>query len=220
MAKYIRWITVLLALIMMFSCATVVFADEENVVDTTKLEELLQIANSAKKENYTAETWVPLEIAIAQANAALTSNDQVLVDAAKSALALALSEIKSMDYSAVESAIADAKQYASGSEYGTYWQNLQNAIDAAKALYGSGNQEGVNQAAELIQQRVAELRAFSENQQEEPTAAAPVLWIVLFAVSMAANAALAVLLWRKVGVQKNQKDDMPLVEYDIDDDVV
>lgn len=212
---FYRAAAVLLAVVIMMMCSAAVFAEEETTVDTAKLEELLNIANSAKKEKYTAETWIPLESAIAQANAALDGGDQATVDAAKSALARALSEIKSMDYTAVEEAIANVEQFASGDETGTYWLNLQDAIDAAKALYGSGNQAGVNQAAEVINQRLEELRAHTESDDRE----SPVLWIVLFCVSVAGNLALAAVLVLKKRDNRNHVDNVPLVDYDIDDDI-
>lgn len=216
---FCRVAAVLLALVIMMMCSAVVFAEEETTVDTAKLEELLNIANSAKKEKYTAETWIPLESAIAQANAALDGGDQAAVDAAKSALALALSKVTSMDYTAVEDALAKVDQFAASDEMGTYWKKLQDAINEAEALYGSGDQEGVNQAAEKINQRLEELRAFVESQRQEESDDVPVVWIVLFCISMAANVALVVVLVLKKRGNKNHRDDMPLVEYDIDDDV-
>ena len=207
-----------LAVMLLILPTTAAFAEETATVDTAKLEELLQIANSAKKENYTSESWRSLEEAKALANAALTSNDATMVTAAKSALARALSQIKSMDYSAVENAMAAADSFAREDAIGPYWKNLQDAIVHAQSLYGSGNQAAVDEAAQLITQRWEELQAYRAQELEKKDS--PVLWIVLFAVSLAGNLVLAALIvLRKQGKSKDV-DNVPLVNYDIDDDVL
>lgn len=211
-------VVLLLAMLLMIMPATGAFAEENIAVDTTKLEELLHIAASAKKANYTAETWSALEEAVALANAALASNDQTTVNVAKSALARALAEIKSMDYSAVENAIAQADQFAQEDAIGPCWRNLQDAILHAQSLYGSGDQAAVNEAAQLITRRWEELRAFRAQELEKKDS--PVVWIVLFSVSMAGNLALGAFLLMKKRSKKNHVDNVPLVDYDIDDDVV
>ena len=45
------------------------------------------------------------------------------------------------------------------------------------------------------------------------------LWIVLFAVSMAGNLALAAFLILRKHSKRNEVDNVPLVDYDIDDDI-
>ena len=218
MMKNLKRIAVLmLAVMLLILPATTAFAEDTTTVDTTKLEELLKIANSAKKENYTSESWRSLEEAKALANAALNSNDSTTVAAAKSALARALSEIKSMDYSAVEKALAAADGFAQEDAIGPYWKNLQDAIVYAQSLYGSGNQAAVDEAAQLITQRLEELQAYRAQELEKKDS--PVLWIVLFAVSLAGNLALAALIVLRKRGNRNDVDNVPLVNYDIDDDV-
>ena len=212
-----RVAVLLLAMMLLILPATAVFAEETAAVDTVKLEELLQIAKSAKKENYTADSWRALEEAMALANAAMTSNDQTMVSAAQSALARALSEIKSMDYSAVENAMAAVNDFAQEDAIGPYWKNLQDAILHAQSLYGSGDQAAVNEAAQRINQRWEELRAYRAQELEKKDT--PVLWIVLFAVSMAGNLALAAFLILRKHSKRNEVDNVPLVDYDIDDDI-
>lgn len=49
----------------------------------------------------------------------------------------------------------------------------------------------------------------------------PVVWIVLFGVSLSGNIVqLILMIWKKKEYQKQQIDDVPLVDYDIDDDVI
>lgn len=208
-----RTAAVLLALIMALALTTVAFA-EETPVDTTKLEELLYIADSAEKTNYTSESWQALEAAIEQAKTALNGGDQAAVDAAKKALATALSKVTSMDYTAVENALLDVNRFLDDVEIGTYLKALHDAIQHAESLHGSGDQEGVNRAAEDILQRLEELEKYVNNNQ-----GGGVVWIVLFFVSLAGNLGLAALLFWKHWGNKNHEDNVPLVDYDIDDDI-
>ena len=47
------------------------------------------------------------------------------------------------------------------------------------------------------------------------------IWIVLLCISLAENAVLIwLLLWKKGASKREQIDDVPLVDYDIDDDVI
>ena len=209
-----RILAIVLTLMLGLLCTTVVLAEEETPVDIARLEELIHIAESAKQSNYTAESWQALMDAVQQAQAALNSNDQKVVDAAKSALALALSKVKRMDYTAVEEALSKVEAFLKTDKNGIEWDALQKAIAEAEMLYESGNQAAVDQAAERIEQCLAELRAESEEK-----AATPVLWIVLLCVSAAGNLVLAAALVLKLRGNKNQVDDMPLVDYDIDDDI-
>ena len=47
------------------------------------------------------------------------------------------------------------------------------------------------------------------------------IWIVLLCISLLENGVLIwLLLWKKGASKREQVDDVPLVEYDIDDDVI
>lgn len=213
--RFCRVAAFLLTLLMIMMFATVAFAEEETTVDTSKLENMLQIANKAKESKYTAESWQVLQDAVAQANTALNSGDQAAVDAAFAALSSALANVKSMDYSAVEDAIANVDKFMEENEIGGYWKEIQDAIEYAQLLYESGNQNAVNRAAEQINLKLDAMRQHLDS--EEKTT--PVLWIVLLCVSVAGNLALGVVLVLKLRGNRNQVDDMPLVDYDIDDDI-
>ena len=136
------------------------------------------------------------------------------MDAAKKALATALSKVTSMDYTAVENALLDVNRFLDDVEIGTYLKALQDAITHAQSLHGSGDQAGVNRAAEDILQRLEELEKYVDSNQ-----GGSAVWIVLFFVSLAGNLALAALLfWKRLG-NKNHEDTVPLVDYDIEDDI-
>lgn len=214
MTRTFRAVAVLLVLLMMSLLPVAAFADG-TPVDTTKLEELLYIADSAKRSNYTSESWEALAAAIEQAKAAINGGDQAAVDAARKELATALSKVTSMNYSSVEEAMSQVDRFLQENEMGNHWDALQKAIAKAQSLYGSGDQAGVERAAEEILQRLEELEDYITAHE-----GSSVVWIVLFFVSLAGNlAVVAVLVLKRRSSKKTQVDDVPLVDYDIDDDI-
>jgi len=202
--------------------------EEETTPDIVKLEELLEIAVSAEKSNYTNESWKVLESAIAAANNAIADGDQSRVNNAVTLLARALSQLTSMDYSKLDPIVQEAEQYI----HGTYenWLTLFELLMNYQNLYGCGDQAAVDQAAAEIKSCLETLQGKVAPPQTEPPVSpepvqpkqkSPVVWIVLLIVSLMGNVVLtAFLLLPKEGNKEEQVDDVPLVDYDIDDDVV
>lgn len=225
----------IVALLVMAPAALATQGDSEEL-DLTKLQELLEIAVVAEEENFTAESWQALQLAIEGAYAAMENGNQLQVDAAASQLAKALSELR-LDYSELESVIAEAEQYLL--QGGPEWEELYRAIVEAQAVYGSGSQASVNMATDKIRDCLQRLKdpAGGENQESgsqgnqggQTTVEQVVryeresatVWIILLCVSLAVNAAVVVrAIWNRKNNRKRQIDDVPLVDYDIDDDVV
>lgn len=189
----------------------------EYIQNKAKLEEMLEVAGKVDAKTYTAESWQALQDAAAQARAALEDGGYEKVSEAVSALAKALKNVSNMDYSALDGAIANAEEFLKNEELADYWQDFQKAIDDAKNMYTSVEQTAVNNAAQMLNLRVEELQAVLADSQSGVS----ILWIVLLGISLAGNIALAVLLWcRKRSDRGTQVDDVPLVDYDIDDDIV
>ncbi len=220
-------ITFLLIMVLPVS-AFATTTEEEATSDSTKLEELLKIAVSAEKSNYTAESWKVLEQAIAAANNAIADGDQLRVNNAVTLLARALSQLTSMDYSQLDPIVQEAEQYI----HGTYenWLTLFELLMNYQNLYGCGDQAAVDRAVAEIKSCLETLRGEDTPPQTEPTASpepvqqkqkSPVVWIALLLVSMMGNVVLVgILLLSKGSDKEEQDDDVPLVDYDIDDDVV
>ena len=202
--------------------------EEETTSNSVKLEELLKIAVSAEKSDYTAESWKVLEEAIVAANNAIADGDQLRVNNAVTLLGRALSQLTSMDYSQLDPIVQEAEQYI----HGTYenWLTLFELLMNYQNLYGCGDQAAVDQAAAEIKSCLETLRGGATQPETEPPTSpepvqqkqkSPVVWIALLLVSLMGNVVVVgILLLSKRNNKEEQDDDVPLVDYDIDDDVV
>jgi len=189
----------------------------EHVQNKAKLEEMLAVAKRVDAKTYSAESWQVLQDAVAQANTALEDGNYEKVSQAVTALAKALKNVSNMDYSALDAAIARAEELLKNEAHADYWQDFLKALSDAKNMYDSVEQTAVNSAAQMLNLRVEEMHAVLAEKQEGVS----VVWIVLLGISLAGNVALAVLLLhRKRSDRGTQVDDVPLVDYDIDDDIV
>lgn len=205
-------------------------------IDYTELNRQIGIAEGLKESDYTADSWANMQAALQKAISARKSSNQDTVDAAAAALADAIANLVLIDYSKLEAAIAEGNELAVKDEIGNLWFQLFKAIEEGIALIGSGDQEAVDAATEKILDIIEQLKAAIEAQQKPEEVVKEVVvekepegeycnipihrvWPVLFFVSLAVNILfiiLAVVYFSRR--KKNQKDDTPLVDYDIGDD--
>ncbi len=211
-------------------------------VDYTELLRQIEIAEGLKKADYTADSWANLEAALKDAYDLKTSNSQAYVDAGAKALADAIADLVLMDYSKLLEAIDTVTKFIEDDELGAKWAELYAKILAAKELLTSGDQAAVDAAAaeltklyqemqELIKQYLEDNKEIIEVPVEVPVEKLPEgdycnisihqLWPILFAISAILNVGfIAVIVIYFVRKKKNQKDETPLVDYDIDDDKI
>jgi len=206
-------------------------------VDYAKLTRAVAIANGLKKLDYTTASWSVLSDALTQAINALNSNSQTVVDASNEALEAAITALVKADRSALEEALDAADHFVAGEEKTVLWFKLIEAVNNGKALLSSNDQTAIDAAAAQIDEILAEVKAIVEAQntpeivtQEVMVEVPPTddycnipihrVWPVLFFCSLALNVALvAVIVIYISRKKKNQKDDTPLVDYDISDDL-
>ena len=205
-------------------------------VDYSNLTRQIAIANGLEQSDYTRETWEVMDEVLKKANSAMDSTKQSKVDNAADNLKEAISNLLKVDYSALENALMDAKKFAEEQESYPRWTELVEAIAKGKVLLESGDQLAADAAAAEIHKILGSLQAEVEQMEEPQVVIKEVevevpptddycniprhqVWLILFFVSLTFNVVLAatvVLLYRK---KKNQMDDMPLVDYNIDDDI-
>lgn len=206
-------------------------------MDYTALTNQIALVNGLKQADYTKETWAVLANALEQANIALNGADQTAVDECVTALKDAAAALVKVDYSALETALAAFSTFFSGQEQSELWVGLVETAKNGEALLNSGDQAAVDDAAAELNERLAEANAFMESQaapeiitQEVMVEVPPTddycnvpghrVWPVLFFISLVLNLALVALIVIYVTRKKrNQKDDTPLVDYDISDDM-
>lgn len=196
----------------------------------------IAIANGLNRADYTQESWMVLTDALAEANKALNGNSQAAADDAEKVIRDAMSALVRMNYTELEKALAEVDALAASSEVTDLWYTLVNAAYAGRELLSSGNQAAVDATTEqiraqlvLVQEALKELEAPHVVIQEVPVeipqakdyCGQPMhrVWPILFFISLAINVMLVVvMIIYVINKKKNQKDDTPLVDYDIFDD--
>lgn len=207
-------------------------------LDYSELELQVALANGLNSYDYTIESWEPLQKALDVGNKRLAGiYDQGKLDSAAKDIARAMARLIKMDYAPLIKAMeaVDLKIEANP-EYHDVWFRLNKAVEEAKLLLISGDQEAVNAATKEINQLLEELSTCNimtaEPEiiiQEVEVEVLPTndfcnipshhTWPLLFAISAVVNVALASVLILVLMKKRKTEDSTPLVNYDIDDDM-
>lgn len=203
--------------------------------DTTALKAQIKIAEELTDYEYTKETWAAVEKALDEARNLLSSTSQKKVDTATSTLKKAISDLVPVDYTALREAIDSVGNMENMEEVAEYWSRFADALSNAQAQLTSGDQEAVNAATEELLASWAELvKAMEEMGQiievEKIVEVEPsypfcnikghkVIFIIMI-ISLVINAAfIALTVIHFIRKNRRERDDTPLVEYNIDDDM-
>jgi hypothetical protein len=207
-------------------------------LDYSMLERQIALANGLNQADYTKTSWETLSAALAYAMEAMESTDQAVIDEAAVFLKSAIAGLVRMDYSALKAALEDVSQWLEEEDLSDLWVRLMNAVNRGNGLLTSGDQDAVNATTAELQRLLRELKAQMEDLKTPETVIQEVevvvppsedfcnislhqIWPVLFFVSLGLNLVMAaVIVIYLVRKRKNQKDDTPLVDYDIDDDAM
>lgn len=206
-------------------------------VDLSELESTIAYANGLNKREYSKQSWEELEKSIAAGLELLSGEaEQQEVDAAVAAIDAAVAALVEVDYSKLEKALGVLYNIMDeNSVQRDLWARIESAVEDARAILISGNQESVDKTTELLDALAQE---FLENGELSPEPEIVVntvevevppsddfcnipghkVWTVLFFLSLALNLGLigagAYIFIRK----RNTEDNIPLVNYDIDED--
>ena len=205
-------------------------------VDYTELNKQIKLANAQTPDDYTDESWAAFLTALENANKAAKSGDQAAVDKAAAELAAAIADLTKMDYTKLEQAIDKLEELLGSDEKTNVFIDLFNQLKEAEALLESNSQTDVDAGAKKVEELIAALeKALADLEQgeqttpTEPTEPAPegeycnisihYVWPILFFISLAVNVVFIILLVLYiVKRKKNEKDNTPLVDYDIGED--
>lgn len=205
-------------------------------VDYTELNKQVNIAKGLKSAGYTTDSWKNLTSALNAGKSAQTSASQNTVDATAKALKDAIAALAKVDYTALQAAIKSVEQFNASEKLTDLLDQLNGAVTAGKNLLTSGDQADVDAAAARISEAMeAVKKAMSSKDPEIVIKEVEVevlpkddycniamhrVWPVLFFVSLGLNVILAAMIVMMVAKKKkNTKDDTPLVDYDIGDDI-
>jgi len=212
------------------------FGETNAVFDYSVLERQITVAIALDEHGYTAASWDVLEKALDNAIMLLDNaeSQQEITDTADE-LQKAVSALVPMDYSKLEKSLGLLYgKIDENSEVQDVWVRVSAAVEKSKGLLLSGDQA-------LVDSAVAELEALLEEIENIPAGEPETIikevevqvppsddfcnipghkiWPVLFFISLAINAALAALIGYVFSKMKNSEDNIPLVGYDIDDDI-
>ena len=206
--------------------------------DFTELERQIGIANGLEYYDYTKESWEVLQSAVEAGNKLLGgTTEQSKLNLAAEDIEHAREHLVKMDYSALTKVLDEVyAEIDENPEMHDIWYRLDKAVDKARPLLVSGDQQAVNEMTEILEEIIGELSAQVEVPetpgviiQEVEVEVPPVsdfcnipkhrTWLLLLAVSVGLNILLFVTLSTVVFRKRNTTDNMPLVNYDIDDDI-
>ena len=205
-------------------------------MNTTELDNQLQIAQGLAQKDYTAATWAAVAAALEAAEEAKAGTDQAAIDNAAKALKDAMAGLVKMNFSALQDALNAVNTHAGNKEISGIWNEMHALLVKAQELMLTGDQAAVDQCVAELAAKLAEIETEVEELEKveqvevkvevpvEPTdpycnKGAHTVWIILMWVSVAINiAAVALVVTYFVLKKKKEGDETPLGEYDIDDD--
>ena len=130
----------------------------EPEVNYDRLNALIAEAQGLNADDYTAESWADLEAALADAIAALESDDQAVVDAAADALEAAINALvekqpvePEVNYDRLNALIAEAQGLNADDYTAESWADLEAALADAIAALESDDQAVVDAAADALE---------------------------------------------------------------------
>ena len=132
-------------------------------IDYTALEAAIAEAQALIGDDYTTDSWANLQAALATAIAARTSTSQAVVDNATNALKAAINALvkkpvsSTVNYDALNAAIAEAEALNASDYTADSWANLENALNAAIAARNSTSQTVVDEATANLKDAIAAL---------------------------------------------------------------
>lgn len=209
-------------------------------VDQSELQRQVAIANGLNSYDYTYQTWEPLKRALDSGNAILKgTHGQYTVTKAAQDIETAMAALVRMDYSKLETTLGVVyNRIDENPELHDVWQRLNAAVEKARPLLVSGDQEAVNASIEELNALLEELSQYNMTAggaepdviiQEVEVEVLPTddycnipmhrTWPVLFVISAVLNVALIVVLTYVIMKKRNTIDNTPLVSYEIDDDM-
>lgn len=207
--------------------------------DFSELERQIGIANGLDYYDYTKESWEVLSNAVETGNKRLSGDyEQSKLDEAAEDIEQAIKHLVALDYSPLIDALnlVYAKIDENPDSHDV-WYRLDKAVDKARPLLVSGDQQAVNEMAETLKQLLAELAQYEETVVTEPEVIVEKVevevppasdycnipmhrtWPLLLAVSALLNVLLVAALGYVLLRKRNTTDNTPLVDYDIEDDI-
>ncbi len=205
-------------------------------LDLTELNKEIGIAQGLNSSEYTVDSWAKVKTALSAAISARKASKQADVDAAAKTLKEAIAGLVKIDGTQLQKLIDSVNSFLSEDTLAQARNALDKALADAAAALKSGKQDEINvaynnlaAALEAYKNALDELSKTEIVEVEKPVEVDPdgpfcniwlhKLWLVLLIISLCANVVFIVLTVRYFIRRKKQlTDDMPLVDYNINED--
>ncbi|MBQ2795802.1 MAG: hypothetical protein IJF04_07255 [Oscillospiraceae bacterium] len=204
-------------------------------VDYSDLEFQVAKANGLYENDYTKESWSAVKEALNTGRTLLENGgSQTEVKEAADALDEAVDALVRMDYSRLEKALNEVyKKIEENPDLHDIWLKLNMAVEDARPMMINGDQDAVNRAAAEINALLDELEYIApsgadvvvkEVEVEVPPSddfcniAGHKAWTALFVISFIINIGFLGMMAYILMKKRHTTDDIPLVNYNIDDD--
>lgn len=177
----------------------------------------LAIAEKLKRTNYTDESWQELTNAIEDAKEALKSKNQSEINSAAINLKYAIDSLVEIDHSKLQDAINQANSIID-TQNAYLWKELALVLDANEGKVSSTSQQEVDIATEKIQKVLNDINTelITQDDATHGKDGVSTVWTILFFVSLVINIVIGYMLVNNK--KRSFNDDIPVVDYDIDDD--
>ena len=137
---------------------TVVVSVEGGPVDYSRLTKLISKAGALDQYAFESATWTVMQSALTAATAALTSDDQDVVDAAANTLEAAIGALDPLEFAELNNQINLADRMDMWSYTTDSWNNMLTAKAAAIAAKTSCSQATIDLAAQNLKNAIAALQ--------------------------------------------------------------
>ena len=204
-------------------------------VDYTELVRQINVAKSLDENEYTAESWEAMMKAFNAASGSTSSKNQADVDAAALDLDRAISALVKVDHTDLLRAVEAAKALGDIPAHGALWEKLHDALARSEAVLAGRDQADVDALVKELNGLIEDIQKDSETLGGDVVEVVREVeklpdgdycnihmhkvWPVLFFITLAVCLILvALIVWFLIKRKNNQKDDTPIVDYDIGDD--
>lgn len=208
----------------------------EAKINYDKLNKQISIAEGLKEADYDPEAWKVFAEVLKAAKELTESKDQAAVDKAAEDLTQAITTLVGVDHSKLREAMDQVSEHSQAPVLSSLWYQMIDVLDNAEKLLESTDQAAVDAGTARLVSLLDQIeKAAAAAEPGTVTEQVPVevepsgdycnigihkLWPILFFVSLALNVGFAaVIIVYLIRRKKNQQDDTPLVDYDIEDDM-